>query len=202
MDSSEPMYFENGARWREWLERNHAIATETWLLHYKKGVARPGISYREALDEALAFGWIDTKLKSLDKESYKLRYVPRKPGSLWSKINRGRVEQLFKEGRMTPAGMAAVEAARKSGKWDGAYTFLKPFEMPEDLKKALLENEKAFKNFAAFANSYRNGYIHWVNSARTEVTRRKRIEDVVKCAAANIKPGLATPRQSAGRLPR
>ena len=62
MDSSEPMYFENGARWREWLERNHASATEAWLLHYKKGAARPGISYREALDEALAFGWIDTKL--------------------------------------------------------------------------------------------------------------------------------------------
>ena len=84
MEPLELLHFTSGNEWRRWLERNHNTASEAWLVHYKKGIKKPGISYREALDEALSFGWIDTKLKSLDKESFMLRWVPRKPGSLWS----------------------------------------------------------------------------------------------------------------------
>jgi uncharacterized protein YdeI (YjbR/CyaY-like superfamily) len=118
MEATEPLYFASGDEWRQWLEHNHKTAGEAWLVYYKKGVKKPGISYREALDEALNFGWIDTRLKSLDKESYMLRYAPRKPGSAWSKANRERAEELMREGRMAPAGLAAIEEARRSGQWD------------------------------------------------------------------------------------
>ena len=179
----------SGDEWRQWLERNHKSASEAWLVHYKKGIKKPGISYREALDEALNFGWIDTRLKSLDKEKYMLRYVPRKPGSAWSKQNKDRAEELMRQGRMTPAGLATIEDARRSGNWDRAYTFLKPYEMPEDLKKALSTNSTALEHFEAFANSPRNMYIHWVNSARTQATRNKRIAEVVRRSELNQKPG-------------
>jgi uncharacterized protein YdeI (YjbR/CyaY-like superfamily) len=158
-------------------------------VHYKKGVKKPGVSYREALDEALSFGWIDTKLKSLDKESFMLRWVPRKPGSVWSKINRDRAEELIRQGRMTPAGLTSIEEARKRGKWDSAYTLLTRWEMPPDLGKALATCPAAQENFEAFANSNRNQYIHWVNEAKTEATRQKRIAAVVDYSADNIKPG-------------
>jgi len=147
MDAPELLYFENGAQWREWLERNHKTATEAWLVHYKKGTAKPGISYREALDEALNFGWIDARLKSLNGESYMLRYVPRKPGSVWSKQNKDRAEELTRQGRMTGTGLASIEEARKSGNWDKAYTLLTRWETPQDLRKALAENPQALAQF-------------------------------------------------------
>jgi uncharacterized protein YdeI (YjbR/CyaY-like superfamily) len=188
MDAPELLYFVSSAEWREWLEHNHKAATEAWLVHYKKGTKKPGVSYREALDEALCFGWIDTKLKSLDKESFKLRWVPRQPGSLWSKQNKDRAEELVEQGRMTGAGLASIEEARKSGNWDKAYTLLTRWDTPEDLRKALAQNPQALAQFEAWANSHRNQYIHWVNSARTQATRDKRIAEVVRRAEANIKP--------------
>ena len=143
MDTPELLRFTSVDEWREWLKRHHKTAAEAWLVHYKKGVKKPGVSYREALDEALSFGWIDTKLKSLDGESFMLRWVPRKPGSLWSKINRDRAEELIEQGRMAPAGLAAIEEARRSGNWDKAYTMLTRWETPPDLRKALAENPRA-----------------------------------------------------------
>lgn len=189
MDAPELLYFENGAQWREWLERHHKTATEAWLVHYKKDTKKLGISYREALDEALDFGWVDTKLKSLDKESYMLRWVPRKPGSVWSKPNKDRAEELTRQGRMTGAGLASIEAARKSGNWDKAYTLLTRWDTPEDLKKALAQNPQALAQFESWANSHRNQYIRWVNEAKTQATRVKRIAEVVRRAELNRKPG-------------
>ena len=120
MEAIELLHFTTGDEWREWLERHHQSASEAWLVYYKQGVNKSGISYREALDEALNFGWIDTKIKSVDTESYMLRYVPRKPGSAWSKLNKDRAEELLRQGKMMPAGLAAIEEARKSGNWDKA----------------------------------------------------------------------------------
>ena len=189
MDAPELLYFTSAAEWREWLERHHKTATEAWLVHYKKGIKKPGVSYREALDEALCFGWIDARLKSLDKESFMLRWVPRQPGSVWSKINRDRAEELTRQGRMTGAGLASIEEARKSGNWDKAYTLLTRWETPEDLRKALAQNPQALAQFEAWANSHRNQYIYWVDSARTQATRDKRIAEVVRRAEAGVKPG-------------
>ena len=189
VEAPELLLFASGDEWREWLERHHESATEAWLVHYKKGVAKPGISYREALDEALNFGWIDTRLKSLDRESYMLRYVPRRPRSVWSKINKDRAEELIRRGKMTHAGLASVEEARKSGNWDKAYTLLTRWETPQDLRKALAENPQALAQLETWANSHHNQYIHWVNEAKTQATRDKRIAEVVRRSEAGVKPG-------------
>jgi uncharacterized protein YdeI (YjbR/CyaY-like superfamily) len=157
---------------------------------YKKHSGKSGITYDEALEEALCFGWIDGKMQSIDGEKFILRFSPRKANSVWSKINKERAEKLIKSGRMTEAGLAKIEEARKNGLWETAYTNKKRDEMPPDLESALMENNTAWLNFQKFANSYRNMYIGWVAGARTEATRRKRIIEVVKRSALNRKPGI------------
>jgi uncharacterized protein YdeI (YjbR/CyaY-like superfamily) len=189
MDAPELLRFESQEEWRIWLDKHHADRSEAWLLHYKKDSGKKGLSYRQALDEALDYGWIDTKLKSMGKDSFMLRYVPRKRGSLWSKQNRDRAEELIKQGRMTPAGLAAIEDARRSGKWDSAYTLLTRWDTPGDLKTALAVNSVASERFETWANSHRNQYIYWVKEARTPATREKRIAEVVRRAELGQKPG-------------
>jgi uncharacterized protein YdeI (YjbR/CyaY-like superfamily) len=189
MQNPEPLCFEDAAGWRAWLESHHDTAQEVWLLHVGKNSGRKGLMLETGVAEAIAYGWIDSKLKSLGDGSFLLRYSLRKPGSLWSKRNRDKAEELMREGRMTAAGLAAVEEGRRSGQWDKAYTLRERWEMPPDLGRALEENPVALENFEAFANSYRNQYIYWVNTAKTEATRRRRIAEVVILCADNIKPG-------------
>ena len=189
MPDPELHRFESPNEWRAWLEAHHADRSEAWLLHPKKGSAKKGLGYLVALDEAIAYGWIDAKLKTIDESSFMLRWVPRKPASLWSKQNRDRAEGLIKHGRMTPAGMAAVDEAKKNGRWDSAYTMLTHWETPADLKRALATDAKAIQRFETWANSNRNQYIHWINEAKTQVTRDKRIAEVVRHAAEGQKPG-------------
>jgi uncharacterized protein YdeI (YjbR/CyaY-like superfamily) len=129
----------------------------------------------DAVAEALCFGWIDGKLKSIDEDRFILRYSPRKAKSVWSKINKEKAEKLIASGRMTADGLAKIEEAKKNGYWDAAYTNRTKYEMPDDLKKALIEDIDAWNNFENFANSYRNMYIGWVIGAKTEATRQKRI---------------------------
>jgi uncharacterized protein YdeI (YjbR/CyaY-like superfamily) len=180
----------DSADWRRWLEENHDSRLEAWLVIYKKHSGKDGITYDEALEEALCFGWIDGKMQSLDGEKFVLRFSPRKANSVWSKINKEKAERLIKSGRMTGSGLAKIEEAKKSGLWEAAYTNRKRDEMPPDLESALMENNTAWLNFRKFANSYRNMYVGWVAGARTEATRRKRITEVVKRSALNRKPGI------------
>ena len=189
MELEKALYFKNSDEWRTWLERNHGKEHEIWLIHYKKHSGKTGISYYEALDEALCFGWIDSRMKSIDDERFILRYSPRKAKSVWSKLNKERAERLIETGRMTGAGLASIEEAKRSGSWDNAYTGRKKERMPADLKKALMEDENAWNNFTNFANSYRNNYIGWINGAKTEKTRDRRVAEVVKRAILNKKPG-------------
>jgi uncharacterized protein YdeI (YjbR/CyaY-like superfamily) len=109
---------------------------------------------------------------------------------VWSKINRDKAEELIRSGRMREAGFLKIEEAKKNGNWDNAYTSRQPEEMPQDLIEALEEDTAARDNFYAFANSYRNNYIGWLNSARTEATRKKRIEEIIRRSRRNIKPGM------------
>ena len=190
MDINTALNFKDIQRWHNWLEQNHNKEREAWLVIYKKRSKQTGLQYDEALEEALCFGWIDGKLKSVDKDRFILRYSPRKANSVWSKINRDKAEQLIAQGRMTAAGLTKIEEAKKNGTWDAAYTNKQRDEIPSDLRKALMENIKAWNNFESFANSYRNMYIGWVIGAKTEETRRKRIIEVVKRSALNMKPGI------------
>jgi uncharacterized protein YdeI (YjbR/CyaY-like superfamily) len=187
MRTDTAVYFKNRAEWRRWLERHHDKRTEIWLIHYRKHYKKPGVRLEEAVEEALCFGWIDGQLKKLDDERFRLRYSPRKPKSPWSRLNREKAENLIRSGRMTAAGLARIEEAKKLGLWQRAYTNKARARVPSDLKAALLKNRKAWDNFQKFANTYRNMYIGWVVSARTEETREKRIDRVVERASKNKK---------------
>ena len=115
--TGEPLHFTNRDQWRAWLQANHAIEKEAWLKISKKHASRAGVSLEEATEEALCFGWIDSFMKPIDEQSYALRYSPRRPGSKWSDPNKKRAIRLVEEGRMTEAGLAAIEAAKRGGTW-------------------------------------------------------------------------------------
>jgi uncharacterized protein YdeI (YjbR/CyaY-like superfamily) len=191
-DISKALYFANRAEWRTWLEQNHDRGKEALLIHYRSSSHKKSVSHPDAVEEALCFGWIDSILRRRDDESFILKYTPRKANSVWSKVNRDKAEQLIKSGKMTPAGLVKIEEAKKNGNWDNAYTSLIKDELPDDLTRALIQNKKAWWNFQKFAATYRNMYIGWVNDAKTEATRQKRIKEIIYRSERNIKPGIDT----------
>ena len=190
MELDKAIYFADSSEWRQWLEKNHSTANNIWLIFYKRNSGTASISYDEAVEEALCFGWIDGKMRSVDEEKYVIRYSPRRAKSLWSKRNKDKAEELIHTGRMTEAGLAAIEVAKKNGNWAGAYTSRTQEEITEDLLAALEEDPVALENFLRFANSYRNNYIGWINDAKTEPTRKRRISEVVRRSRLNQKPGM------------
>lgn len=189
IDLSNALLFKNRDAWRSWLKKNHTISDEVWLIHYKKTSGKKNLNHFDAVEEALCFGWIDSKLKKIDEDRFILRYSPRKQKSIWSKINKETAEKMISIGKMTQAGIDKIDEAKKHGFWDTAYTNLVKEKLPSDLKKALMGNKKAWNNFQHFANSYRNTYIAWVKNAKTEKTRKKRIYEVAKRSLENKKPG-------------
>ncbi len=189
--SSEPpkeIHAREPASWRRWLERNHASSPAVWLVIRKKGSRAQGVTYEEAVEEALCFGWIDGKLNRLDAERYKLWFAPRKPRSVWSATNRRRVAELIRSARMTEAGLAAIEAAERDGSWN-ALDETDSLVVPPDLAKALRANPAAKRHFEAFPPSSRKVILYWIQSAKRPETRGKRIEETVRLAADNIRPG-------------
>ena len=118
MSVTMPLDFKDAIEWRNWLAANHHDATEVWIIQLKAKSKNTGLRYLEALEEALSYGWIDGKMHSIDDEKFMLRYTPRKANSNWSENNKKRAEELIRQGRMAEAGMAAIEAAKKNGKWN------------------------------------------------------------------------------------
>lgn len=190
MSLKDALLFNNRIEWRTWLESNHKTMKEIWLLHYKKQAGKQYLNHIDAVEEALCFGWIDSKLKKIDKDRFILKYTPRKSKSIWSKINKEKAEEMIALGKMTKSGLDKIEEAKKQGLWDIAYTNKVKERIPSDLKQALIVNSKAWYNFQHFANSYRNMYIGWVKSAKSEETRKRRIHEVAKKALENKKPGI------------
>ena len=184
------LFFKNRNGWRSWLEKNHKMSNEVWLVHYKKSSSKKNLNHFDAVEEAICFGWIDSKLKKIDDERFILRYSPRKTRSVWSKINKENAEKMISLGKMMPAGFDRIKEAKEQGFWDTAYTNLVKERMPSDLKNVLISNKTAWNNFQNFANSYRNMYIGWVKNAKTEETRKRRISEVVKRSFNNKKPGI------------
>lgn len=179
------LHFSERREWRKWLEANHETKA-IWLLFYKKHTRKAGISYEDAIDEALAFGWIDGMVRRIDDQRYGLRFTARKPGSIWSKLNIARVEKLLREGKMTRQGMQAFE--RRTGKVSLAERFkAEEPPVPKDLMDALRRNKKASENFNRFAPSYRRRYLMWLASARTSETRKRRVEEALDLIARNVK---------------
>lgn len=176
------------ATWRRWLERHHAACSFVWLLLNKKHVEEPSVRYDEAVEEALCWGWIDGLTNRWDERSYAVRFTPRKPGSVWSESNVERVRRMIAEERMTAAGLALVEEAKRRGAWDDA-TSGRLEVTPPDLEAALAGVPAAQSHWGAWAPSYRRQYLSWVLDAKRPETRARRVADVVRRAAAGNKPG-------------
>ncbi len=174
------------AAWREWLLKNHARTEGIWLISYKKGTGKPRFDYEEAVEEALCFGWIDSKPNKLDDERSMLWFAPRKAGTGWSAINKARVEKLISSGAMAPAGLAKIKAAKADGSWN-ALDAVESLELPPDLVEAFQKNATAKSFFDAFPRSVKRAILEWIASAKKPETRKKRIQETVSQAARNIR---------------
>ncbi len=164
----------------QWLEREHARSQGIWLRFFKKDSGVKTIIYQEALDEALAFGWIDSQVKKYDKESYLQRFSPRRKGSVWSKINVGKAQALIKAGRMKEAGLREVEAAKKDGRWQRAYASPSQATIPRDLQ-LIINREPRLKAFVETLNrSNINAISFRLSTAKKPETRLRRMEVILK----------------------
>ncbi len=190
MGITETLYIKNRGEWREWLQVNFGSKKEIWLIYYKKHTGKPRIPYADAVEEAICFGWIDSTVKRVDEEIYVQKFTPRKPRSLWSVLNKERANEMIQTGLMTPAGLEKIKEAKKNGRWEEAYTSKKKVEIPADLSKMLKSDPQANRNFTNFAYSYRSLYINWINYAKKDETRQRRIKEVVKRSSENQKPGM------------
>ena len=181
------------SQWRKWLEKNHATLPGAWLIYYKKETGKRKFSIADAVEEALCFGWIDSLSRKLDNERTMLKFTPRKPKSVWSKLNKQRVEKLIEQKLMTDAGMKKVDEAKKNGSWNilnSSDYHADNNSLPNDLRKALTKNRKALGNFLAFPPGYRKRFLFWIDSAKQPETKTTRIKQTVLMATANKKPGL------------
>ena len=184
--ASDEVVAKDRAAWRRWLERHHATSGGVWLVIAKKGSGIPSVTYEESVEEALCFGWIDAKANSLDDRRYKQWMARRKPGSGWAASNKRRVERLIAEGRMAPAGLRAVQAAKADGSWtklDGS----EALEVPTNLAKALKRYPNARKHFDAFPPSARRVILQWIGTAKKAETRAKRVEETARLAEENVR---------------
>lgn len=174
------------AEWRSWLAQNHTRKEGIWLISYKKETGKLRFDYDEAVEEALCFGWIDSKPNKLDDERSLLWFAPRKPRTGWSKLNKDRVERLIAQELMMPAGLAKVEAAKQDGSWN-ALDAIEALEIPPDLEQALATYPLATQNFMAFPKSVKRGILEWIAAAKKPETRAKRIQETAQLADENIR---------------
>ncbi|GMQ31494.1 YdeI/OmpD-associated family protein [Algoriphagus confluentis] len=185
-DGFPVFYADSAAAWRDWLEVNHRLSKSVWLVIFKKSSPIPSLTVSEAIDEALCFGWVDSKPNKRDDKSFYLYFSERKPKSNWSKVNKEKVEFLIKDGKMAPSGLKMVELAKASGTWDALNEVDALFE-PEDLTTALKSNEIAKGYWEKFPPSARRGILEWILNAKTSQTREKRIQETVRLAEKNIR---------------
>jgi uncharacterized protein YdeI (YjbR/CyaY-like superfamily) len=197
------LYFASAAEFREWLERNHASAAELWVGLYKKGANQAGLTYPEAVEEALCFGWIDGLARSRDAASYVQRFTPRRRGSNWSAVNIAKVAELELQGRMTPAGRKAFE--ERDRRKDATYSYERAAaKLLPDEELRLQAEEAAWRQWQAETPSYRRSVAHWLRDAKREETRQRRLAALVEDSAAGrrIKPFRQLERDAAGRIGR
>lgn len=178
--------------WRKWLEKNHIKEKSVFLIIYRKKCEVPSVYYSEAVDEALCFGWIDSVPKKRDAISYYLLFSKRNPKSNWSRVNKIKVERLLKEDKITEAGQKMIDLAKTTGTWT-ALDHVYDLKVPEDLQERLAKNKNALKHFEAFSPSSKRGILEWIHSAKRPETRQKRLKEIVRLAAQNIKANQYQP---------
>jgi uncharacterized protein YdeI (YjbR/CyaY-like superfamily) len=185
-DSKQPEIraFRTTRAWEQWLDRNAGRAEGIWMKIAKRDTGITSVTHAEALEVALCFGWIDGQRRALDETHFLQRFTPRRPRSMWSKINREKVTALIESGRMRPPGMREVERAQADGRWDAAYAGQRTATVPEELQRALDQNRKAREFFAALDSRNRYAFIWRVQEAKKPETRARRAEQFVKMLAA------------------
>lgn len=186
VDSFEMVTARSRVEWRAWLAANHASSPGVWLVIHKKNNPEPSVTYVEAVEEALCFGWIDSKMNPLDETRFRQVFTPRKPTSVWARSNKERVARLIEQGLMTPAGLAVIEVAKQNGTWI-AYDAIAALELPEDFRAALDATPAAQEHWESFSASVKRGILYFIQSAKRPETRAKRIARTVELAAQGIR---------------
>jgi uncharacterized protein YdeI (YjbR/CyaY-like superfamily) len=170
--------------WRAWLEANHASPTGIWLKLAKKASPTPSVSYAEAVEEALCYGWIDGQVRAHDEHFHLQRFTPRRARSKWSQINREKATRLLDERRVRPSGMAQIEAAKADGRWDAAYPPQSAAQAPEDLQRALDQHPEAKAFFETLTGSTRYAFLYRLHNVVKPEARAKRIADYIELLSA------------------
>lgn len=186
MKDIQEHYFKNDTEWRNWLHENHSNTNGIYLIFYTVAHEKDSMRWEEAVRVALCYGWIDSTVKSLGNGKRRQYFCPRKPKSVWSKINKDYIEELTGKGLMHESGLKKIEAAKKDGSW----TALDDVEngiVPQDLQKAFNRNKKAFENYQNFTRGQRKSYLYWLKQAKREETRKIRIAEIIRLCRANIK---------------
>jgi uncharacterized protein YdeI (YjbR/CyaY-like superfamily) len=177
--------FESKKKWASWLARQHEKSNGIWLQLAKKDSGIPSVTYEEAVDAALCYGWIDGLKKGYDDKYWLQKFTPRGPKSIWSKINTEKAERLIASGEMKPAGLKAIEAARQDGRWDAAYASQKNISIPKDFQEALDENSKAEAFYSTLKSAERYSILFRIQTAKKPETRAKRIQQFIEMLEKN-----------------
>lgn len=175
-------------QWRKWLAKHHAMESEVWLIFHKKDTGVASIDYKDALDEALCFGWVDSLIKRLDEQRFARKFTPRRPESKWSAVNRKRYAELKREGRLKPPGIERAPTNRAYGPRPTRLEI--PSKLPAYIQAALRKNPAALRTFEALSPSHRREYFAWIESAKREETKLRRLEEAIRLLASGKKLGL------------
>jgi len=179
-------YFKSDAEWREWLHENHETSNGIYLIFYKVDHDNESMRWEEAVKVALCYGWIDSTVKNLGAGKRRQYFCKRNPKSVWSALNKKHIKELTGKGLMHGSGIKKIEIAKQNGSWTALDSVEKGI-IPEDLQTAFDDHPVAFENYTNFAPSYRKGYLYWLNQAKRQETKQKRIAEIIRLCAANIK---------------
>ncbi|MBC8140902.1 MAG: YdeI/OmpD-associated family protein [Armatimonadetes bacterium] len=183
-DTIPEVFAADRAGWRAWLAANGETVAKVWLVYYKVATGTPSVSYAEAVEEALCYGWIDSRVSPVDDTRYKQIFTPRKPGSVWSKVNKARVASLLQSNQITPVGLRIIEAAQRDGSWN-ALDAVEDLLYPDDFLAALRDAPPAQENFSRFSDSAKKYALRKILTAKRGDTRRKWIETITTLAVQN-----------------
>ena len=195
LNEVEKYYPKSKQHLRKWLEKNHLTKDAVWFIFYKKHTGKPTVNWSDAVDEALCFGWIDSKAETIDHDTFRQYFCKRKPNSTWSKINKQKIENLMSKGLMTPAGLAVIEVAKQNGSW----TILDEVEeliIPQDLEEAFTNLDNSKHHFLALSKSNRKYLLQWIALAKTKATRQKRILEIAENAFQKQLSKLFRPKRN------
>jgi uncharacterized protein YdeI (YjbR/CyaY-like superfamily) len=193
VEMTKEVYMSSRDEWRKWLSANHDREKSVWLIYYRKQTGWPCISYDDSVEEALCFGWVDSIIRKVDGEKFARKFSRRTSKSRWSMANKKRAEKMVREGKMTEFGLAKIREAKDSGKWFEALVsarYRNKLVIPSYFKDALATNPKASKYFNGLASSYRRNFVAWVDSAKREETRRKRLVEAIGLLERGQKLGM------------